>query len=216
MALPAWPFYGVGSVVVLVGFAALHRWLQGLTGRLDHPPRSVLVTAFVAFLLGSGTLVLAIGIDSENVQVENTRTFRYDVTITANGTGPFRIVLPAPEDPRLWEAFNRTSGASTMRYVPTGPVPSVQIDTPGNVTFSVEVQVFGARFLTNLTRLDRPAGGATSASVVLTDSGSGAAYADIVLAIRFTEYCAARAVTIDGTVPEGTSAVPVQDGRTVC
>lgn len=216
MALPSWPFYGVGGVVVLAGFVFLHRWLQGLMGRRDHPHGPVLAAAFVAFLVGSGTLILAVGIDNEQVRIENTRIFTYDVTIEATGAGPFRLVLPAPEDDRLRDAFNQTNGSATMRYVRSGPEPFVDIVTDGNVSFAVRVVVYGPVLSTNLTRLDRAQPVATNASLDFADEGIAASSAVVRIDIRFEEFCEIRHLSLDAVVSEGLSDYPVVDDVDVC
>lgn len=207
MALAPWPFYLVGSVVVLVGFGFLHRWVQGLTGRFQGPPGSVLAASVVAFLLGSGTIVVGIVFDSEQLQLENTRIFVYDVDVEFAGPGPIHLVLPAPADERLLPFLGATNGTSTLTVNRTGSTPVVEISAAESVSFFIRVEFVGRALNTTLSQVapDPGGGNATLVSILLQDADPGQGTADVRLDIRFTEFCVTTSVHLVATVQEGSA-----------
>jgi len=209
----AWPIYGVGIVLVLAGFGAMHRWLQGITGARSEAPGPVLAASAVAFLVGSAVLGTAILIDSDQVRIESTRIFLYEVTVIPDGTTPMTILLPGPSDSRVFGDFNRTSGASSLSLV--GPLPDtvVRLVASGPLTFEVRIQLVGSalnRTLLGANPGRAPAGGTLNAtgSISIAAPGVDPAGAQVSLTIRFVEYCTVAAFSLDANAVRGTSAYP--------
>ncbi|HKZ98301.1 MAG TPA: hypothetical protein VJ326_01725 [Thermoplasmata archaeon] len=209
MDLPLWALYGVGTAAILVGFMVFHRWLQGLTGRRAHQPEAVLGAAVVAFLVGSGTIAVAIAIDNEALQVENRRIFTYDLSLHTNATGPYRLYLPSPEDRRLFPALDERNGTSTLRVNTTGPRPLIEVFAIGNVSFAIRYEFIGLPFNTSLSRTTP---GASPSSVIatleLSDPAPGATSAAVDLDIVFSEFCRVTHLTLIADVDERVGAYP--------
>jgi len=209
----ATPLYGIGIVLVLAGFGALHRWLRGITGPRADAPGGALGAAAVAFLVGSSVLGAAILVDSEQVRTENSRVFVYEVSVVPNATATVTLRLPAPGDPRVHRALSATNGSSSLRYIPADDGPSgtdaaVEIVATGAVRFVVEVRFIGStlnRTIVGSIPSQPPSTGsrAAAASVELLEPSPGAVGAQVNLTMRYTEYCATTRFTLGADVTEG-------------
>ncbi len=208
----ALPLYLFGTLGILLGFLILHRWLQGLTGARREPRGPVFLASVLAFLVGSATIAVGIQLDSVQSAVENTRTFRYTVSVHTNGTVPLRFVLPAPADNRVFDTLNRTNGTSSMRIV-LANVPYVEVYATGDVRFDANVVFIGTAFNRTLSRvfLRDPSFTASSsgnASVELYGDGSGTTTARLRLTITFAEYCRGSELVLDAIIHEGIAFYP--------
>jgi len=208
----AWPFYLTGTVVIFVGFVALHRWVLGMTGRRADAPRSVLTGAFLAFLLGAGSVALAITLDTDQV---HSRIFAYRVAVDLNGTEPVRLLLPAPVDVRLHAALNRGSGNSTIRIVQVDGMPLVELLAGGDVAFDVRVSVVDAPFNRTLTRTSSASNGTANATVELVPSGD-TLEASLDLRIEFDDFCDSVSYAATAVVRSGATQVPFLTTYALC
>lgn len=83
----------------------------------------------------------------------NTTRFSYQVSISMNVSGPVRLVLPAPSDPRLFEAMNATNGSARLRLNHNAAGTNVVLTANGNVSFEVHTLVPSASVDPDFTRL---------------------------------------------------------------
>ncbi len=201
--LVAWPFYLVGVVLALVGFVALRRAIAELQGERPSTGPVALLACLLAFALGGSVIVVAMGIDSNESQVENTRTFSLHISVVPELPSPFSLSLPAPVDTRVQGYLSRTNGSSTMRLAGTAPAQYLRIDGSGNVSFDVEVTVVDSALDRTLTRvsLGPPSDGtmAASASIGLQASGN----VDVTFSVRYSEFCAVTTYAVDAVVADG-------------
>ena len=201
--LGIWPLYLVGSVIVFLGFLALHAWIQGITGRGPDSPGTTLAASAVAFVVGSATIAVAIGIDQDQTTILNTWTLTYHVEIVIRGPSPVTLTLPAPGEPSLFRALNVTNGTASMRLDAVGGVPKVIVTASSNVTFDVRSQVVAPIFNLTLTRISSPVTGPANATIELVANGTTATTVDVVLSIRISGSCGSETFFLADGIREG-------------
>lgn len=208
-ALPAiWSLYLVGSLIVFLGFLALNTWVRGITGKGPDQP-AILAASAMAFIIGSATIAIAIGIDQSQTTSLNTRSLVYHVEIRVRGATPVQLVLPAPGESSFFAALNVTNGTSSMRLDRTANDTSVVVVAMGNVSFDVRAQVVTAVFNETLTHVSPiPGSGVPNANVTIrmTADGTNTTTVDLVLQIQIVESCRFKTLLLDHTIQEGVAA----------
>lgn len=199
----AWPFYALGVLLALVGFAALRRVVAEARDQRRSTGPLALIACILAFVLGGSVIVVAMAFDATQYQTENSRTFILHISAVPDLPGPFSFSLPAPMDPRVMGGFNRTNGSSTLRIAGTAPAQFLQLDASGNVSFDVIVTVVGTPFNRTLARVSAgpPADGtrAAPASIDLQSPGN----VNLTFAVRYSEFCAFTTYVLDAAVADG-------------
>ncbi|MGQ0796949.1 MAG: hypothetical protein ACT4OI_03675 [Methanobacteriota archaeon] len=215
----AWPFYLVGTLVILVGFVALNRWMKGIAAARADASGHVLGAAALAFLLGAGTVVAAIAFDSEQIRLESTRVFVYHVAVELNGTDTVRLLLPAPVDNRLRSGFNLVNGTAVLRLTLEGGL-ALELTTGTDVTFEVRAVLVDDPFNRTLSRFVPSApperSGNAAALIDLVSLGGGDAEVRLSLRIEFLEFCFSTRHVLDATVMPGISSYPVASTVATC
>lgn len=217
------PFYIFGILAILLAFLALGRWLQGLMGQRHEQPMRVLAAAVLAFVIGSGSIVAGIAFDSEQLAIENTRTFAYAVSVHPGGAVPVLLRLPAPADVRVYNSLNATNGTSHLLLVSgTAQLPFVEVHATRDVAFIVRLEFVGFAFNRTVHRvflndLFFRFSSVGNATVELMGDGSGTTTASVRLNILFSEYCRQSELLFDAVVGEGVALYPVTyDVVTTC
>lgn len=199
----AWPFYALGVLLALVGFAALRRVVDEVRGQRRSTGPIALIACILAFALGGSVIVVAMVFDSAQYQVENRRTLFLHISVVPESPGPFSVSLPSPTDPRVHGYLNRTNGSSTLRLAGTAPAQFLRVDASGNVSFDVVVTVVGVPFNRTLTRVSvgSPPEGtrAAAASIGLQSSGN----VSVTYAVRYSEFCAETTYALGAVVADG-------------
>lgn len=209
--LAIWPLYLVGSVIVFLGFLALHSWVRGITGHGPDQPATILVASAMAFLIGSATIAIAIGIDQTQTTTLNTRSLVYHVEVRVHGSTPVRLVLPAPGEPSFFSALNVTNGTSSMRLDRNGNDTSVVLTATANVSFDVHAQVATSVFNETLTRVSPVPGPSVqnaNVTIQLIADGTNTTSVDLVLQIQIVESCRFKTLVLGGTIREGVAVYP--------
>jgi FlaG/FlaF family flagellin (archaellin) len=218
--LTIWPLYLVGAVIIFFGFLALNTWIRGLTGKGPDQPSTILAASVAAFLLGSATVALAIGIDQAQTTTLNTRTLVYHVDVRINGTAPVRLLLPAPGEPAFFEALNVTQGASSLRLNRTPTDTNVVLVASSNVTFDVRTQAVVSAFNGTITRIRLPSpvgptGREVNTTIEMT-AGSPDTRVDLVLDIQLLEACRFTFLEVSATVVVGAAEYVGERTFAVC
>ena len=217
--LAVWPLYLVGSVVVLLGFLALHTWIRGVMGRGPDQPGSILAASAIAFLVGAATIAIGIGIDQATTTNENLRQLLYHVEVDLTGPGPVQFLLPAPGEPSLFHALNVTNGTSTMRTVVSGTDVSLLLTATGDVSFDVRAQVVTPVFNGSFTHVALIPGAVVSnanVTIEMTADGTNGTSANLVLQIQVVESCHAETLVLQATTHEGRMEYPGTLTNAVC
>jgi len=205
--LTIWPLYLVGTVIIFLGFIALHTWIRGIMGKGPDQPATILAASAIAFVLGFSTVAIAISIDQTQTTTLNTRTLVYRVDIRINGTGPVRLVLPAPGEPAFFDALNVTNGASSMRLNRTASETNVVVIAASDVAFDVRRQVVTSVFNDTITRVlpsvpPGPLGRNVNATIEMT-AGSSTTTVRLILDIQVFEACRFTTVELESVVSIG-------------
>jgi hypothetical protein len=216
----AWPFYLIGTIVVLVAFATLNRWIKGIAGLRGDAPGHGLAAAAVAFLIGSATIAVGIVFDSDQIRLENTRTFVYRVVVEIDGAVSVRLLLPAPLDARLHADLNRTNGTARLTLTENAGGLSVEVVASANVSFEIRHSLVGEPLNRTMSRMS-PAtppeqSGVGSATIDLETSGAGMASVRVDLDVEFLEFCFTTRHGLDAAIQLGASTYPVTSTVTFC
>ncbi len=217
--LSIWPLYLVGSVIVFLGFLALHTWIRGLSGKGPDQPSSILAASLVAFLIGSATIAITIGIDQAQTTGLNTRSLVYHVEVHIRGSTPVRMVLPAPGEPLFFAPLNVTNGTSSLQINRTANDTSVVLVAMADVSFDVRAQIVSPDFnetLTHVSPLSGPRVLNANVTIRMTADGTGATTVDLVLQIQIVESCRFKTLLLAGTVQEGVADYPGTLAVAVC
>lgn len=215
MPSPAPRFYLIG--VIVSGVGALVLALTGRARRLPGSrPRPLLVAGAVTVAIGLAVIGAGLWADAVYKAEMNSSTLWYSVSVTTNGTGPLRIVLPAPSDARFYEALNATNGSSTLRLNGSGSEASVVLTAFGNVSFQVRAELPTASVNRSFTRLDgQPWGSSRNAMIEMVAPLEGAA-ALVRVDASIGLPCTSSTLHIDSWVTEGTGWYPAQTATMVC
>ena len=145
-------YYAAG--VLLSAMGALLLALR-IRRRGKPTPKALLVIGVETVLVFAGVAIIGIGlqVDEQYYAYLNTTRFSYQVLIRMNASGPVRLVLPAPSDPRLFDAMNVTNGSASLRLNNTATETNVVLTADGNVSFEVRAQVPSASVDWGFTRL---------------------------------------------------------------
>ena len=132
--------YAAGALLSAMGVLLLGLWLRR---RGKRTPRALPVLAVGAVLVFAGVAVIGVGlqIDEQYDAGLNITSFSYRICLGMNASGPVRLLLPAPLDPRLFDAMNVTSGSASLRLNTTATGTNVVLTADGNVSFEVRAHV---------------------------------------------------------------------------
>jgi hypothetical protein len=214
---PAPKYYLIGVLLSALGSLVLA--LRGRRGKESPRPRIPLAVGIVALGLGVAIIGMGVVIDLEYNTRFNTTTLSYDVSLQMNGSWSVRILLPAPSEPRFYDALNVTNGTASLRLNHTGTDTNVVLNAQGNVTFRVRAQVPTAATDRTFTRLTACGLGRVTleCNVTLEVNGLPAGMkAYLILHGSLGVGCEWHTLDLVSWVSAGTSEYPAQAPTAVC
>ena len=149
---PAPRYYLLGAVLSAVGAVVL--WLRvRRRGEAVPRPWAALAVGVVLVVVGIAAISYGVFLGNQYDAGLHTTVMSYDVSVEMNGSWPVRMLLPAPSDPRLFDALNATNGSASLRLNHTATDTNVVLTALGNVTFRVRMEVPSASVAQGFTRL---------------------------------------------------------------
>ncbi len=215
---PAPKYYLLGAILSAVG--ALVLLLRGRRRGPGTPrPWIPLLVGALVVAAGIGTILVGASLDAQYNAGLNTTGFVYQVSLEMNGSWPVRILLPAPSDPRLFDALNATNGTARIRLNHTATETNVVLTAQGNVSFQIESEVPTAAVDRTFTRLGSCSAGGYGPECVLALQVDGLPTGAKVHVTLFAEIgvtCETHTLSLDAWVGGGITQYPVWALTFVC
>ncbi len=215
---PAPKYYLLGAILSAVG--ALVLLLRGRRCGPGTPrPWIPLLVGALVVAAGIGAILVGASLDAQYNAGLNTTGFVYQVSVEMNGSWPVRILLPAPSDPRLYDALNATNGTANLRLNHTATETNVVLTAQGNVSFLVQSEVPTAAVDRTFTRLDSCSVGGYGPECVLVLQVDGlptGTKVHVTLLAEIGVTCETRTLSLDAWVGAGITQHPVWALSVVC
>jgi hypothetical protein len=180
---------------------------------------AVFAVAALAIAVGVAAIGAGMWVDAQREAELNTRVLWYTVSTRMNGTGPVRLILPAPSDARFFDALNATNGSSTLRLNHTSSDTNVVLTAYGNVSFQIRAQVAATSGNWSFTRTAYSGvtvGGPVSMATVELWDMEEAATVLLSLAASISWLCEGHLLQLDSTVHPGIASYPADAVTVVC
>ena len=178
--------FGFGALFIFLGLVILTKRRLGNYVRFRKP----MAAAVTALVVGSVAVSAGVGITTFLWTEQTTTSMYYRVAVQINGTSPVILHLPAPGDPRFWNALSVTDSTSSLRVNHTLTDTYALLHATGNVTFEVLSSFTPSPSNQSVSRVAQTGDSYRdwNASIDMSSADPGAIVA-LTLEIRLDNYC---------------------------
>ncbi len=149
-----------------------------------------MAAAVTALVVGSVAASAGVGITIFSWTEQSTTSMYYRVAVQVNGTSPVMLQLPAPGDPRFWNALSVTIGTSSLRVNHSLTDTYALLYATGNATFEVLSSFTPSPSNQSVSRIAQIGDSYQdwNASIDMSSADSGTTVT-LTLEIRLDNYC---------------------------